>query len=217
MIDLHNHEAKSDSSLQLINVFAQDLPLPSDEHIYSIGLHPWHLELVDNEHCLQLMEQAMDQKNILAIGECGIDKAITTGFAWQERYFIKQAELAEKYSKPLIIHCVRAFYDLIRLKKKIKASVPWIIHGFQGNEKILSALIQHDFYFSVSKHILTNPHKKDILPLVPVDHLFFETDNHDLSISEIYALASKILNTDEETLEAIIAKNFKRLFEWPSS
>lgn len=211
-INLHTHQIKESSALQLLNVFAQDLPLAVDEKHYSVGLHPWHLEKVDMEECMILLGQAMYQKNVLAIGECGLDRSITSDLSVQQKYFIQQAELAQKHSKPLIIHCVRAFPELMKLKKELKSAVPWIIHGYQGNAESTLALIRHDFYFSIGEGLLIHPIKNNILSLIPSDHLFLETDDRETSINSIYSLASKLLDTDEQTLEAIIYENFKRLF-----
>jgi TatD DNase family protein len=211
-IDVHTHCIKRNSSLQLINVFAQNLPLPSEVNHCSVGIHPWHLKSINNEECLMLMEQAMNQKNVLAVGECGLDRSIDMPFVWQERYFIKQAAMAEKHSKPLIIHCVRAFPDLITLKKKLKATVPWIIHGFTANEQTTKQLLKHNFYFSIGEASLTHPTKKEALLLIPPNRLFLETDDRELPVSNIYSLASRLLNLEEEALESIILVNFKHLF-----
>ncbi|HAH24137.1 MAG TPA: hypothetical protein DCL77_10345 [Prolixibacteraceae bacterium] len=211
-IDLHTHQRKSDSSLQILNVFAQDLPLPEDENLYSAGLHPWHIGLVNPDECLWAMDQAASKKNIVAIGECGLDRSRTTDFNLQEGYFKQQIEIAEKHSKPLIIHCVRAFPEIIRLKKESHTSIPWIIHGFQANYTTMLQLIHHNFYFSVGKSLLFHPQKKELIPLLPFDHLFLETDDLEISISSVYSLTAQLLKVDEETLSGIISENFKGLF-----
>jgi len=211
-IDFHTHSLKSDSAFQILNSFAQDLPLPVDEKFYSTGLHPWHLDRIDGDECLKAMDVAMNNKNMIAIGECGLDRSIMIDFVVQKWYFRKQIELAEKHAKPLIIHCVRAFPDLIQLKKEFKSTIPWIIHGFQANQSTTLQLIKHNFYFSVGESLLINQQKKEILPLIPTDHLFLETDDRDISINTVYALASQILNLGEEILSDIILANFKRLF-----
>ena len=212
-IDLHTQRLKSDSTIQILNAFAQDLPLPNDENLYSSGLHPWHIGLVNPEKCLQALDQAAGHENLVAIGECGLDRSIVTDFATQEVYFRQQIEIAEKHSKPLIIHCVRAYPELIRLKKEYHSPLPWIIHGYMGNHPTTLQLTRHNFYFSVGESLLTNQQKKEIVELIPLDHLFLETDDRDISISSIYSWTAQLLKVDEETLSAIILENFNRLFE----
>ena len=211
-IDIHTHQSKSDTLIQILNVFAQNLPFNEDVNFFSAGLHPWHLGLVDVDECLHSIELASVKKNMLAVGECGLDRSTTSDFAIQELYFRKQIEISEKRHKPLIIHCVRAFPDLIRIKKETRSTVPWIIHGFQGNQQTTLQLIRNDFYFSVGEPLLTNQLKREILTILPTDRLFFETDESKTSIREIYLLASQLLNNDKETLSGIILSNFKHVF-----
>lgn len=211
-IDIHSHQVKSEVSIRILNIFAQDLPFLNDKSYYSAGLHPWHIEQVNPEECLESIELAAGQKNMLAVGECGLDRSTTGDFAMQEFYFRKQTEIAQKHSKPLIIHCVRAFPELIKIKKETKSNIPWIIHGFHGNQQTALQLTGHDFYFSVGETLLTDQRKKDILKLLPADRLFLETDDGKTSISGIYSLAAQILNTSHENLIAIVLENFKHLF-----
>lgn len=211
-IDLHTHRLKSKTFIQIQNTYAQDLPFPDETVFYSTGIHPWHLGMVNLDVCLHSIELASTQKNMLAVGECGLDGSTTIDFALQERYFRKQIAIAEKYSKPLIIHCVRAFSDLIKIKKETRTSVPWIIHGFQGNHQTALQLIRHDFYFSVGEPLLTNQSKREILSILPAERLFFETDDRETSINTIYILAAQLLKTNEETLSENILENFIRVF-----
>jgi len=211
-IDLHTHQLKSKVFIQILNTFAQDLPFADATVFYSAGIHPWHLGKVNLVECLHSIELVSTQKNMLAVGECGIDRSTAIDFALQERYFKKQIAIAEKHYKPLIIHCVRAFTDLIKLKKETRSSVPWIIHGFQGNHQTALHLIRHDFYFSVGESLLTNQSKCEILSMLPYERLFFETDDRETSIKDIYLLAAQLLKTDEETLSENILENFIRVF-----
>ncbi|MDP2890855.1 MAG: TatD family hydrolase [Bacteroidota bacterium] len=211
-IDIHTHQVKSEVSIRILNIFAQDLPFLNDKSYYSAGFHPWHIGLVDPEKCLESIELATSQRNMLAVGECGLDLSVSIDFAMQEFYFRKQTEIAQKHSKPLIIHCVRAFSELMKIKKETKSDIPWIIHGFHGNQQTALQLMKHNFYFSIGKSLLSDQRKKDILKLLPADRLFLETDDGNTSISEIYSLAAQMLNISHEDFAATVLENFKRLF-----
>ena len=65
----------------------------------------------------------MKDASCLALGECGLDKKVQTPLDLQQEVFERQLTLAEKYKKPVIIHCVAAFQELIAIKKKLKLSV----------------------------------------------------------------------------------------------
>lgn len=211
-IDFHTHRLKPDQSIQLINCFAQDLPLSDEENLYSVGFHPWHLESVEIHDCLQAMERTMNLPNVVAVGECGIDRAIDTEVVWQEHYFWKQAEMAKKYSKPMIIHCVRAYPEVIRMKNKVNPSLPWIIHGFRANEQTAASLIKNGFYISVGGKLMDDPMKSKAFSRIPLERLLLETDDTHDSIHAIYEQAARLFNIQVEDLQERILANFKVIF-----
>lgn len=211
-IDIHTHQSPKAKEIQIRNIFAQDLPVPDTGYFYSAGLHPWHIGQVNAEECFQKLEREIRQKNMIAIGECGLDRSITTDFAIQEKYFIQQAILAEINSKPLIIHSVRAYSDLLKIKKELKPDIPWILHGYLANLETTHSLISHGFYFSAGLKLLSNPAKSDILRIIPAERLFLETDDSGISIQKFYLFASQIRLMEEELLADTILNNFKLLF-----
>jgi TatD DNase family protein len=211
-IDMHTHQSPNAKDVQVRNIFAQDLPLSDTGYFYSAGLHPWHIGQVNVQECFQKLEHAIRQKNMIAIGECGLDRSVTTDFAIQEKYFTQQATLAESNSKPLIIHSVRAYSDLLRIKKELKPNVPWILHGYFANLETTHSLISNGFYFSAGSKLLGNPAKSEVLKIIPAERLFLETDDSDISIQKIYLFASQILRMEEELLAEAILNNFKLLF-----
>jgi TatD DNase family protein len=210
-IDLHTHQIKEDANIQILNCFAQDLPF-SDSNWYSAGIHPWHIGQVNIQSCLQALDLEIVQKNMLAVGECGLDKSITADFATQKDFFMVQAKIAETHYKPLIIHCVRAYSDLIEIKKLLKPTVPWIIHGFLAKMETTLGLIRHGFYFSIGEKLVTDDQKSKVLKQIPIERLFLETDDSEVSIRMIYKHASKILGIEEELLTKAVQKNFETLF-----
>jgi TatD DNase family protein len=211
-INLHTHCLTHDESLQVLNVFAQDLKNVNSLSLYSTGLHPWHILENDTGECLLEIEKAGSDKRMIAIGECGLDRLISTDFEIQKSVFRKQIDIAEKLQKPLIIHCVRAVNELIAIKKQFQSKVPWIIHGFTGNQEITKNLIRHGFYFSVGEPMLKDQRKYTAFKEIPIERLFMETDDRNISIKNIYLLAAQIREIDEVTLIESIHNNFKTVF-----
>jgi TatD DNase family protein len=193
-------------------VFAQDIPSANKDCFFSVGLHPWHIGKVNPEECFQAIDRVAEQKNMLAIGECGLDRLADVVFAMQEWCFKQQVQIAENHRKPLIIHCVRAYSDLIKHKKENKSALPWIIHGYYGNLETTLSLIKHNFHFSLGEQLLKDEAKHTIFRSIPIERLFLETDDREISISEIYSLAAQILKLDENELAQIIERNFKTIF-----
>lgn len=212
LINLHTHRTEETGNIQILNVFAQDLTLNEPAFLFSSGLHPWHIAKVNPEKCFQAIDRAAEQKNMLAIGECGLDRSTNAIFAMQEWCFKRQVQIANNHRKPLIIHCVRAYSDLQKHKKENKSGLPWIIHGYYGNLETTLSLIKHDFYFSIGEKLLKDKTKHDIFRSIPIERLFLETDESELTIAEIYSVAAPILNIDENELTQILANNFKAIF-----
>lgn len=212
LVDLHTHRIEEAENIQILNVFAQNLPLFETDYFFSAGLHPWHIEKVNLEECFQAIDCAARQKNMLAVGECGLDRSIKTDFAYQEQCFKQQIQIAEKHGKPLIIHCVRSYSDLLKFKKENKSNVAWIIHGYRGNLETTLSLIKHGFYFSVGEHILKDESKHAVFRLIPIERLFLETDESELPIVQIYSMATQIQKIDENELAKILVSNFKTVF-----
>lgn len=211
-IDLHTHSLKTGSDLQIANVFAQDLPLQANVGWYSSGIHPWHIADVDIDESLRKIAVASTDKQMVAIGECGLDKLSVCEMKIQEAVFRKHAELAEIYRKPLIIHCVRATNELIRIKKEFQPVVPWILHGFNGNRETTLELIRHGFYVSCGGAFLRNQQKIESAKNIPIDRLFLETDDTCESIDEIYRLSALLFEMDVNSLSKNIINNFKTVF-----
>lgn len=209
--NLHTHKFTNQPNvLELVNQYPQDFvdAIP----FYSIGIHPWYIVEERIEADLQIIESKLQQKNCLAIGECGLDKRIEIPLELQQSVFEKQLALAEKYKKPVVIHCVTAFQEVIEIKNRLNISVPMIIHGFSKNEQIAQQLIANGFYLSFGKYLLRNPELETVFQSIPNDKFFLETDTVEETIDEVYALAAKYKNIDREELQEIVNSNFKKVF-----
>jgi TatD DNase family protein len=212
-LNMHTHHHENDGTIGIMNLFPQDLQEKCPEFLFSVGLHPWHILEVNPEYCYEIIERATQLKNMIAIGECGIDRSIQTDFAQQEECFRIQVNIAEIHAKPLIIHCLKAYSDLIRIKKETRSKVPWIIHGYMANFQTNKDLIRHGFYFSVGKQLIKTSSKHEIFRSIPIERLFLETDDYQIPIEEIYDQASGILKIEKEKLSETILDNFNAIFK----
>lgn len=210
-IDLHTHRLKSKDALEIKNILAQDFPDTQADFFYSVGLHPWHIEDVNWDDCFEQIWEAANDEKMVFVGECGLDRSTKTDFAAQKECFMQQIRIAERCCKPLIIHCVRAYSDLLEIKKAVKSSVPWILHGFAGNLEATISLVKHGFYFSVGERLLNGERKQECLKLIPFGRLFFETDESMFPIEEVYKKASVILKKPEIELVSVVWNNFSAI------
>lgn len=210
--NLHTHKFTNSSDiLELVNQYPWefDATIPN----YSIGIHPWYIDENRLENDLKTIEEKLQLSECLALGECGLDKRIEIPLALQIEVFEKQIELAEKYQKPLVLHLVAAFDELIAIKKRLKIKVPIVIHGFSKNEQVAKQLIDNGFYLSFGKYLLRNPDLETVFKSVPNDRFFLETDTIEETLDEVYILAAKYKNIKIEDLIEILNVNFNTVFK----
>lgn len=210
--NLHTHKySKRPNILELVNQY----PWEFDETIpnYSIGIHPWYINQQRLTDDLKMIDKKLGLSNCLALGECGFDKRIEIPLALQQDVFVQQILLAEKHQKPLVLHCVAAFQEVIALKKELKVSIPMIIHGFSKNEQTAKHLIDNGFYISFGKYLLRNPDLKSVFLSVPDNRIFLETDTVEESIEEVYALAAAYKEMSIEEMKELVNTNFENVFE----
>ena len=105
------------------------------------------------------------------MGEVGLDKAQGTPLDIQQKELLKWIEISENRELPLILHIVRAFPEIIALKKQLSPKQPWIIHGFRGKPQLASELLRHGFYLSIGEKY--NP---EAVAVIPRDRLLLESD-----------------------------------------
>ncbi|AWI26359.1 TatD family hydrolase [Flavobacterium pallidum] len=209
--NLHTHHFTDSGVVELVNQYPDEF----DENIplYSIGIHPWRIEAADVVTQLHFIETKLTDSHCLAIGECGLDKRIETPLEKQIPVFEAQLLLAEKYKKPVIIHCVAAFQEVIELKNKLGISIPMIIHGFSKNIQVARSLLDNGFYISFGKYLLRNPELAAVFAAVPNDRFFLETDTIEEGIEQVYAVAAKAKGIETETLQEILNKSFIEVFQ----
>ena len=209
LYNLHTHK-KTDLSnvLEVVNQYPNEFD--SELLYYSIGIHPWYINLDNHENDLSIIDDKLQLKNCLALGECGLDKRIEIPMDIQLQVFEKQLELAKKHKKPVILHCVSAYQEVIEVKKRMQIETPMIIHGFSKNWQVAKSLLDNGFYLSFGKYLLRNPELSSVFEQVPNDRFFLETDTVEESIIEVYEKASEI---KKNNIEKQVEENFKTVFE----
>lgn len=209
--NLHTHKFTNDATVvELVNQY----PWEFDNAIpqYSIGIHPWFINEERLASDLKTIDEKLQLKQCLALGECGLDKRIEVPMGLQIDVFEKQIALAEKYQKPLVLHLVAAFDELIEIKKRLKISVPIIIHGFSKNEQVAKQLLANGFYLSFGKYLLRNLEMKEVFQSVPNDRFFLETDTIHETLEDVYVLAAEYKNMTVRELQKQVAVNWKSVF-----
>lgn len=164
----------------------------------SWGIHPW-----------DATEDSLNENPplyIKAIGESGLDRLCDTPYELQLKVFAMHIGFSEERQVPLIIHCVKAIDDILRLHRETKPSQPWIIHGFRGKPQQLHSLLKHGIFVSFGFH-----HHPQSLLECPSDSFFLESDIEMLPISLLYEKVAISRNISIEELRSQMEKNFARI------
>ena len=212
-LDIHTHKVATQpgvisiQSLSLTNdVF---LAMPKTKPI-SVGLHPWFATVEHLELQMKYLTVVANQSNVKQIGECGLDRLRGEELENQILILEKQIELAEKLNKPLILHCVKCFSELIAIKDRLKVKVPMIIHGFNKNETLGQQLLDKGFLLSFGLAALKENSGASKL-IQSTSNFLLETDDADVSIEEIYQAAAILKKCTVDELKARIFTDWEKL------
>ena len=159
----------------------------------SFGIHPWHAAeeaAPDYETFEVRYRTAMAEAEW--IGECGLDRVRSEAYERQVELFEWQLRLAEALRKPVVVHCVRAYDDLLGLRRRYSAT-PWVVHGFIGSLQLAAQLHRANIGVSFSAALLDPRRAKvrDTVAHLPYPFLL-ETDDAPCRIEELYQAAATL-------------------------
>ena len=203
ILDIHTHVLPQVPGSALVCIGYG--PLPREEgHWFCAGLHPWDVtEGFDNQ--LNVLEKLLANPQVTAVGECGFDALKGPSYELQEQAFVSQVQLSEQFRKPMILHVVRDFDSVIRLRKQLKPTQPWLIHGFRGGPEQMNQLYAQGILVSFGLK-----HNPESLKAVPSERLFLETDGVG-PISQVISDAATLRVTSPETIQYQITQNTTHL------
>jgi len=182
LINCHSHKAPNDGCISICNIRINNdtLHLSHLPNLYfSVGIHPWDIREFQSSW-LDKLTMLLNYQQVVALGECGFDKNTTTTLDQQMIIFENQILISETLRKPVIIHCVSYFNELIKLKKRLRPKQVWIIHGFRGKPQLAQQLIEEGFYISFGEKF--NP---ESVMITPPDRILTESDESELNFYEL--------------------------------
>lgn len=214
-INVHTHHAPDEGELGIRNWKLGDAFLEDSNHYYSVGIHPWFINKEAWREELKELELISKKNSILAIGEAGLDKLISTPMSLQQEVFEAMILLSESVQKPLIIHCVRAFEEVLSIHKRMNPSQRWILHGFNRNVHLATPFIERNFIFSFGQDLLKmESPSQEVLRKLSVADFFLESDDQMIPMPVLYAKAAEIRAVETEVLKESLFDNFKKIFNY---
>nr|WP_255774529.1 TatD family hydrolase [Microbulbifer zhoushanensis] len=161
----------------------------------AVGVHPWWVKELATDHPgpgEELQEWLLGQllhwgrnSRCVAIGECGLDRAIDTPLALQRDIFRVHLRAACELQLPLIIHVHRYHADVLALLKEYRPLRGGVIHAFSGSEEIAREYWKLGFYLGIGGTI-TYPRAaktRRAVAAVPLEALLLESDAPDMPLS----------------------------------
>jgi TatD DNase family protein len=180
----------------------------NDERTLSVvGIHPYDSEGATTDSVFAVERLCTDYD---AIGEIGLDFACNAEREKQLLIFQAQLEVAHKAGKGVVLHCVKAFENVMDCLKDY--TLPFVIfHGFIGSTEQAKRATNRGYFLSFGHRAFRSPKSIEAMKNTPTEQLFFETDECDVSIDQIYSQASAILGIPEAMLEYITNENFDKI------
>lgn len=208
-LDFHTHQLSNvKESIDIINI-RQGYSLPFSYDLFGYGIHPWDTK---EQQKLKLPDEMINSENWVYIGETGLDKLKGAELNSQIEIFKQHIHASEKWRKPLLIHCVRCFNELIQLHNEYAPQQKWIVHGFIGSPELAKQLTEAGFLLSFGVGIINKESKAaHSLRTIPKESFLLETDDASIPIQEVYRAASEVIQITMQNLKKVVSDNFKRL------
>ena len=173
--------------------------------IDTVGIHPWHALEAD----ISAVEAAVAEVD--AVGEIGMDFACDVPKEVQMAIFRAQLALAERHKKAVVLHCVRAFEEVVKVLSEYRLRAV-IFHGFIGSVEQAQRAVAQGFYLSFGERTFRSPKTIEALRSTPLSRIFVETDESTTPIEEIYARIAELRGISTAELIAATEENFRRIF-----
>lgn len=182
----------------------------------AFGLHPW---FAAEGGWLEKLEEFLRRYPSACVGEIGLD-AVKARPA-QEEDFRAQLELAERFRRPAVIHCVQSWGRLLELLGKNDLPA-FMLHAYGGSPELVKDLAGLGAYFSFGGEIMSPGRDKlrAALAAAPRDRLLFETESPSpgaaawragpAGAGDVAAAAAGLLGLPAEELAALALENAER-------
>jgi len=146
----------------------------------AFGVHPMHAALLSPEVLSELLRLS---SSAAAIGEIGLDYELAApSREIQQAAFRAQLRLAVQAGLPVLIHCRKAFRDLLAmLREEGVGRVGGVMHAFSGSPETARDCVRLGLHISLAGSVTyaNAVRPPAVAAWVPLDRLLLETDAPD--------------------------------------
>jgi TatD DNase family protein len=211
-LDFHTHSMRHADCDDLAEIISLHLGQEKDKKYYTVGLHPWWTDMVVTALQKKALVALLTDSNCLAMGEMGLDRLKGPNILIQMEVLRSQLTIAQELDKPVIIHCVRAYDQLLQIKKEFPSINKWCVHGYGRNAILAQQLIDHGFYLSLMPAPVAK--YQNWFESLPIDKLFLETDSMpNVTIEQVYQTVVEVSGIPLESLCKQMNSNARNFFE----
>ena len=190
----------------------------------AMAVHPQDLEEDHDPGRLERLEELIDEVKPDMIGETGLDYySHPHTRQYQQRFFIRQLEMAAERDLPVDIHTRNAAQDTLNILTQHK--VRGIIHSYSGSVEMADLYLKQGYYLSFGASVLFKGARKpaEVISHVPLNRLLIETDapyqspirdhrHEPRDVIRIYEAIADIKQIPLEELCEAVESNFDEVF-----
>jgi len=192
----------------------------------AVGIHPQEVSSDVRSQISELEKLLIENKNIVAVGECGLEFIEPHNKELQIMFFGGQIDLAKRYNKPLIVHARKAIEEVFDILRG--SNTRGVIHCYSGGKKRVQKVLDlgKDWYFGIDGNLTYEEGLVEVVKVIPRDRLLAETDSPELSplpyrgqknnpsyVKYVYQKIAEIWGMGFKETEKILDGNARRLFQ----
>jgi TatD DNase family protein len=201
------------------------------------GVHPHHAEDLA-EHQLPALRQLMQQPQVIAVGECGLDYFRNfSSVASQQRAFRWQLQLANEVDKPVFLHQRDAHDAFISILREHQPRRGGVAHCFTGDRNQAKDYLDFGLYIGITGWICDERRGaslREAVGYIPSNRLLIETDapyllprdfkpkptsrrNEPAYLPHIAKVIAQCRGESTQSVIKATIANTQALFGWPES
>lgn len=207
ILDVHTHIAPPQPGTAIVSTSVDNWH-PEPGQWYAVGIHPWDIVADGREQLERLRTLLQDDSSgqIRMLGEMGLDKLRGPALEIQRSVFVEQLKIAHSIGRNPVIHDVRSMNEILAVRRELRCSQPWLIHGFAGGPEQARQYLRAGCHVSLGRR-----YRPDTLQSLSLDELFLESDEDPDSLEKLYDEVSRHLNLPVQTLKSQVNNNVLHL------